>query len=74
MPNDTSANSIDLQWTVNEVVKRYPATLSIFNSLGIDSCCGGALPLATVADRHHVPLDVLRSALEQAIGKGGVAA
>ena len=74
MPNDSRTNSLDLRWTVNEVVKRYPATLSIFNSLGIDCCCGGALPLATVAERHHVPLDVLRSALEQAIATGGAAA
>lgn len=74
MPNHNRSNSIDLQWTVNEVVNRYPATLSIFTSLGIDFCCGGALPLATVAERHHLPLDVLRSALEQAISHGSAAA
>lgn len=66
--------SIDLQSTVNEVIQRYPATLAIFNSLGIDSCCGGALPLTTVAERHNIPLDVLRSALERSIAQGGAAA
>ena len=66
--------NIDLQWTVNDVVQRYPATLAIFNSLGIDSCCGGALPLATVAERHNIPLDVLRTALERAIAQSGAAA
>ena len=74
MKVDQATGALDLQRTVNEVVRRYPATLSIFNSLGIDSCCGGALPLATVAERHHIALDVLRSALEQAIAKGGAAA
>ena len=66
--------NIDLQWTVNDVVQRYPATLAIFNSLGIDSCCGGALPLATVAERHNIPLDVLRTALERTIAQSGAAA
>jgi iron-sulfur cluster repair protein YtfE (RIC family) len=64
--------AIELQWTVNDVVQRYPATLAIFNSLGIDTCCGGALPLATVAQRHNIPLDVLRTALERTIASSGV--
>ena len=65
--------SIDLTSTVNEVVQRYPATLGIFNALGIDSCCGGALPLTTVAQRHNIPLDVLRTALERTIAKSDAA-
>jgi iron-sulfur cluster repair protein YtfE (RIC family) len=64
--------AIELQWTVNDVVQRYPATLAIFNSLGIDTCCGGALPLATVAQRHNIPLDVLRTALERTIASSGI--
>jgi iron-sulfur cluster repair protein YtfE (RIC family) len=73
MSLDNTTGSLDLRWTVNDVVQRYPAALPIFNSLGIDTCCGGALPLATVAEKHHIGLDVLRSALERAIRGGGAA-
>jgi len=73
MSLDNTTEPLDLCWTVNEIVQRYPAALAIFNSLGIDTCCGGALPLATVAEKHHIGLDVLRSALEQAIRGRGAA-
>jgi regulator of cell morphogenesis and NO signaling len=74
MSFDNRPGALDLQWTVNDVVRRYPATLPIFNSLGIDTCCGGALPLATVAEKHRIGLDVLHAALERAIATGGAAA
>jgi iron-sulfur cluster repair protein YtfE (RIC family) len=60
---------IDLQQTVNDIVRRHPATLPIFNAFGIDSCCGGALPLATIAARHGIALDVLSGALESALSR-----
>lgn len=58
---------LDLGWTVNELVQSHPSTLPVLNSLGIDSCCGGALTLTTVAQKHHLDPDVLRSALARAI-------
>jgi iron-sulfur cluster repair protein YtfE (RIC family) len=70
MTHDTSAiaSSIDARSTVNDIVARYPSTLAVFNAFGIDSCCGGALPMSEAASRHGIPLNVLRSALESAIG------
>lgn len=65
---------LDLSWTVNDIVQRYPTTLSILSSVGIDACCGGALPLATVAEKHRIDVEVLRSALENAIREGETAA
>lgn len=67
MPSIRATAVLDPNWTVNDVVQRYPSTLRVFNSLGIDSCCGGALPLAKAAEKHRVALDALRSTLENAI-------
>jgi iron-sulfur cluster repair protein YtfE (RIC family) len=61
---------VDPRWTVNDVIGHYSSALPVLKSLGIDSCCGGALTLATVAAKHHIALEVLRSALERAIRAG----
>lgn len=69
MTPDTSviASSIDARSTVNDIVARYPSTLPVFNAFGIDTCCGGALPVSEAASRHGIPLNALRSALESAV-------
>lgn len=64
---------LDPTWTVNDIVRRYPATVAILNSLGVDTCCGGGLPLPTVAQKHRLNLEALRSTLETAI-RGATAA
>ena len=52
--------------TVNEAAARFPATLRVFGAHGIDSCCGGARPLAEVAERHGLDLDELLAELRAA--------
>lgn len=52
--------------TVNEAATHFPATLRVFNAYGIDSCCGGAKPIAEVARRHGFDLDELLAALREA--------
>lgn len=44
-------HAIDADLTVNEAIRRYPATVAVFNDFGIDACCGGAAPLAEAAVR-----------------------
>jgi regulator of cell morphogenesis and NO signaling len=55
---------IDVDWTINEIIRRHPETLGIFTRVGVDTCCGGALPLGEVARRHGLDaaalLDELR--------------
>jgi len=58
--------TIDLFDTVNDVIERFPATLSVFNRFGIDTCCGGALPLLTVTSRHRINAGALLVALRTA--------
>lgn len=40
-----------MQMSVNEAIRRFPATVEIFNRYGIDACCGGAAPVAEAAVR-----------------------
>jgi iron-sulfur cluster repair protein YtfE (RIC family) len=47
----TTPQTIDADLTVNEAIRRYPATVAVFNDFGIDACCGGAAPLAEAAVR-----------------------
>lgn len=52
---------------LNEIVARYPETLEVFQRFGLDTCCGGALPLATAAEHHGLQLDTLVNALREQV-------
>ena len=67
MQTTNAPPSIGLIDTVNDVITRHPATVTVFNSFGIDSCCGGAVPLITVTSRHHIDPDALLVALRKAV-------
>ncbi|MGE5731336.1 MAG: DUF542 domain-containing protein [Gemmatimonas sp.] len=43
----------------------------MFNTFGIDSCCGGSVSLDSVAQRHGIDLDALLAALENAVPRAG---
>lgn len=62
---------IDENMTINDVIKGYPSTLSVFNSFGIDSCCGGARTLKQVAGEGGIDLDAFLKALNEAAGLSG---
>jgi iron-sulfur cluster repair protein YtfE (RIC family) len=40
--------------TVNEIAQKYPQSLPIFKAFGIDTCCGGGLPLGVVLEKHKL--------------------
>jgi iron-sulfur cluster repair protein YtfE (RIC family) len=44
---------------VNEIIAAHPATVAVFHDWGIDACCGGSLPLGTVAQKHGLDLERL---------------
>ncbi|MFB6241048.1 MAG: DUF542 domain-containing protein, partial [Gemmatimonadota bacterium] len=54
--------------TVHETMERIAGAGEVFRRFGLDTCCGGELPLATAAEHHGVDLDRLLGALERAAG------
>ncbi|HEU4877924.1 MAG TPA: DUF542 domain-containing protein [Gemmatimonadaceae bacterium] len=67
MQNTTT--QIDKASTVNEIVAQYPDSITVFNQFGIDSCCGGAVPLAEAAQRDGADVDELLAALQEVIDR-----
>ena len=63
-PNTSAEITADM--TVNEIITQHPETVAVFQRLGIDSCCGGALPLAEVARKHRLDFIALLAELELA--------
>ena len=52
--------------TLNAIVARYPEALRVLQRFGLDTCCGGALPLSTAAEHHGLDLSELLAALREA--------
>jgi regulator of cell morphogenesis and NO signaling len=59
---------LDPTLTLNEITVRHPITLGVLRDHGLDTCCGGALPLGEAARRHGLDAGELQSRLERAIG------
>ena len=55
------------QMTINEIIHEYPATVEVFNRVGIDACCGGAATIAEAAARDGVDPAFLLDALLDAL-------
>ena len=51
--------------TVNDVLRAAPGAGTVFNCFGIDTCCGGALPLGEVTTRHRLDLTAILDELNQ---------
>jgi iron-sulfur cluster repair protein YtfE (RIC family) len=56
--------AVDPTATVNEILMKYPETVSVFNQFGIDACCGGAASLDEAASRDGADVDRLIRALD----------
>ena len=57
---------ITAEMSVNEIITQRPETVAVFKRLGIDACCGGALPLAEVARKHRFDYIALLAELDRA--------
>ena len=60
--------SISETMSVNEVIRLYPETVEVFNTFGVDACCGGAQPVGEAAREAGVSWEEIRDALLQAVG------
>lgn len=55
----TTETTIAATMTLNEISLAAPQTLEVFARHGLDSCCGGAKPLALVCEKHGLDLDAI---------------
>ena len=51
--------TFDKSQTVREIAIHHPASVRIFEDLGIDYCCGGKRPLEEACDKANVPIATL---------------
>lgn len=65
----TTVHALTPELQVNEIIHRFPGTLPVFHAAGIDSCCGGALPVGEAARRHGLDADQLMADLRSAAGE-----
>ena len=71
MPDPANPAAIDTKTTVNEVIRMYPESVSVFNQMGIDACCGGDASIAEAARRDGVDLGALLTRLDAVAAVGG---
>lgn len=55
------------EMTLNEIMARWPETLEVLARHGLDTCCGGALPMREAAPRHGVEPAELLEEIERVI-------
>lgn len=55
---------------INDVIKRFPQTIKVFNDFRVDSCCGGGAPIETTAKRDGVDVEGLLKALNETAAAG----
>lgn len=57
------------EMTLNEITNRWPATLEVLGRYGLDTCCGGSLPIREAAERHGADPDTLIRELDEALSR-----
>lgn len=58
--------------SVNEILRRWPASVAALNAHGVDTCCGGASSLAEAAAEIGVPVSTLVDAIAPSIAAEAV--
>lgn len=53
--------------SINEIIKKYPNTISLFNRFNIDSCCGGSEILEVAVHNARADLNAVIDAILKAI-------
>lgn len=65
---DTTVTAAEL--TVNDVIRRFPSTVEVFNRYGIDACCGGAALVPEAALRDGADSEALLAELQRIVEAG----
>ena len=61
--------AITRDMVINDVIKKYPQTIKVFNEYKVDSCCGGGAPIESTAKRDGVDVEQLIRALNRAVDR-----
>jgi len=56
---------------INDVIRKYPETIAVFNAFRVDSCCGGGQSIEKTAAADGVDLAALLEALNRAVERRG---
>lgn len=67
---NTTPVTITATETLNEIVARYPQALPVLGRFGLDTCCGGSLPLQTAVQHHNLNLEEVLAALGAVLAEG----
>ena len=59
--------TITRDMVINDVIRKHPQTIKVFNKYKVDSCCGGGAPIETTAKRDGIDVDALVKALNAAV-------
>jgi len=51
--------ALTAEMTLNEIALAQPRAVEVFARYRLDSCCGGAKPLALVCERHGLDLEAV---------------
>jgi iron-sulfur cluster repair protein YtfE (RIC family) len=60
-------DKITPEMSLNEIIRKYPNTMGVFNRFNVDSCCGGARSLKVVVAEDKLDLQEFIKALKEAI-------
>ncbi len=50
---------------INDVIKKYPQTIPVFNRFGVDACCGGGQGIEQTATADGINVAALLAALNE---------
>ena len=65
-----SGKTISKDMVINDVIKKYPRTITVFNRFRVDSCCGGGRSIEKTATADSVNVEALLQALNEAVITG----
>ena len=59
------ADLITKDMVINDVIKKYPKTITVFSNFKVDSCCGGGFSIEKTAGMSGTDMDALLKALNK---------
>lgn len=60
-------DAVTRDMVINDVIRKHPATIKVFNECRVDSCCGGGASIETTAKRDGIAVEPLVDALNAAV-------